>query len=322
MRAIRVHEYGAADVMRWEDLPQPQPGPAELRVRLSAVGLNFIDTYQRSGLYRLPLPFIPGNEGAGVVDAVGEGVTSFQPGDRVAYTGVQGAYAEYSIVPLDQAVRVPEGLEIHQAGAAMLQGMTAHYLCHHTYPLQGAESCLIHAGAGGVGLLLIQMCRMIGAEIYTTVSTEEKAALAREAGANHVILYTQQDFAEEVLRISGGRKLDVIYDSVARDTFDKGLEILRPRGMMVLYGQSSGVVPPLDLNRLSVAGSLFITRPRLGAYTATREELEQRAGDVLGWVLEGRLKLRIGARYPLADAVEAHRAIEGRSTTGKVLLLP
>lgn len=322
MKAIRIHQPGGSDVMKLEDIPTPSAGAGQLLVKLDAAGLNFIDTYQRSGLYKMELPFTPGNEGAGVVEAVGDGVTGFAKGDRVAYTGILGAYAEYTVLPAARALKMPDGMETKQGAAIMLQGMTAHYLCHDTYPLKAGDSCLVHAGAGGVGLLLIQMCKMIGATVYTTVSTEEKAKLAKEAGADHTILYTKEDFEEAVKAKMGDRKLDVVYDSVAKTTFDKGLNLLRPRGLMVLYGASSGPIPPLDAQILNAKGSLYLTRPSLVHYIGTREDLERRAKDLFGWVASGKLKVRIGAEFPLAKAKDAHDALEGRKTTGKVLILP
>ncbi len=308
--------------MQYEDTETPQPGEGELLIKLEAIGVNYIDTYQRSGLYPMPSPFTPGNEGAGTVEAVGDGVSDFAAGDKVGYTGVVGAYAEYAIVPAAKAVRCPAGIDTQAAAAVLLQGMTAHYLSHDTYPLKSGDWCLVHAGAGGVGLLLIQMAKQLGANVIATVSTDEKAALAKGAGADHVILYTQQDFEEETLKIVGDRKVDVVYDAVAKTTFDKGLNVLRLRGMMVLYGQSSGPVPPFELNTLAGKGSLFVTRPSLVSHTATREELEKRAGAVLEMVSSGKLDVRIGATFPLAEAKAAHDALEGRRTTGKVLLLP
>jgi NADPH:quinone reductase len=322
MKAIRVHEQGPSSVMKLEEVPTPTPGQGQLLVKLAAAGLNYIDTYQRSGLYKLATPFTPGNEGAGVVEAVGAGVSGFAKGDRVCYTGVLGAYAEYTLLPADRAIKVPQGMDIKMGAAIMLQGMTAHYLCKDTYPLKKGDACLVHAGAGGVGLLLIQMCKMLGATVFTTVSTDEKAKLAKEAGADHVILYTKEDFEEACKKILGDRKLDVVYDSVAKTTFDKGLNLIRPRGLMVLYGASSGPLPPVDLGVLAAKGSLFVTRPSLVNHIATRAELEKRAGEVLGWVASGKLKVRIGAEFPLAKAKDAHDALEGRKTTGKVLLIP
>ncbi len=322
MKRLIIREHGGPEVMQQEEVAIPTPGAGEVLVQLEAIGLNFIDTYQRSGLYKMPLPFTPGNEAAGVVAAVGSGVSQFKAGDKVAYTGVIGAYGDYAIAPATKLILLPANMDTRIAASLMLQGMTAHYLCRTTYPIEAKASCLIHAGAGGVGLLLIQMCKMQGALVLTTVSTPEKAKLAKEAGADHVILYTQEDFAQSTAAFLGERKLDVIYDSVAKDTFDKGLTLLRPRGTMVLFGQSSGPVAPFDLNRLNLAGSLYVTRPSLAHHTLTREELEYRAGEVFGWAASGKLKVRIGAEFPLAQAQEAHRALEGRKTTGKVLLIP
>ena len=322
MKAIRIHTHGPSDVMKLEDMPTPQPGQGQLLVKLAAIGLNYVDTYQRSGLYKMELPFTPGSEGAGVVEAVGPGVSGVAKGDRVAYTGVLGAYAEYTLLPADRAVKVPAGMDTKLGAAIMLQGLTAHYLCKDSYPLKKGDACLVHAGAGGVGLLLIQMCRMIGATIVATVSTEDKAKLAKEAGADHVILYTKEDFEEASKKFLGNRKFDVIYDSVAKTTFEKGLNLLRPRGLMVLYGQSSGPLGPFDLGQLAAKGSLFLTRPTLVSYIAARKDLEDRASAVMNMVSSGKLKVRIGATFPLAQAKQSHDALEGRKTTGKVLLIP
>lgn len=322
MKAVRVHTPGGVDALRYEDVPTPTPKAGEALVKIEAVGINFIDIYIRSGLYKNPLPLTLGQEGAGVVEAVGPDVTEVKVGDRVAYSGVPGSYAEYAVVPAARLVQRPDGIDAKMGAAAMLQGMTAHYLAHSTYPLKAGDACLVHAAAGGVGLLLVQMAKMRGARVIGTVSTEDKAKLAREAGADEVILYTQQDFEAEVKRLTNGRGLQVVYDSVAKTTFEKSLNCLAPRGYMVLYGQSSGPVPPFDLAQLGAKGSLFITRPSLAHYTLTREELLQRAGDVLGWIRAGRLKLRIDQTFPLKDATEAHRRLEGRQSTGKLLLIP
>jgi NADPH2:quinone reductase len=322
MRAIRAHQFGGPEAMKLEDLPTPRPGPGQALVRLEAAGLNFIDVYQRSGLYKNPLPLALGLEGAGVVEEVGPGVTTVRTGERVAWTGISGSYATHTVVPADRLVTLPPGVDSRAGAAAMLQGMTAHYLAHASYPLKAGDSCLVHAAAGGVGLLLCQMAKRAGARVIGTVSTEEKATLAREAGADHVILYTKQDFEAEVKRLTEGKGLQVVYDSVARDTFDKGLNCLAPRGYMILYGQSSGPIGPLDPQILNQKGSLFLQRPSLNHHILTREELLQRAGDVLGWIQKGQLKLRIGATFPLAEAAESHRQLEGRRTTGKVLLIP
>ena len=323
MKAVRVHTPGGPEVLRHEDIPDPVPADGQALVRIEAIGVNFIDTYHRTGLYKVPsLPFTLGQEAAGTVEAVGAGVTGLSPGDRVAYTGVMGSYAEKAAVPADRLVKLPEGLSARDGAAAMLQGMTAHYLACSTYPLKTGDTCLIHAGAGGVGLLLIQIAKMRGARVLTTTSTEEKAALAREAGADEVILYKDQDFAAEVRRLTDGKGVQVVYDGVGRTTFDKSLDSLARRGMMVLFGQSSGTVPPFDPAILNAKGSVYLTRPSLFHYMAEKEELTARAADVLGWIRDGRLKLRIGLELPLSEAAEAHRALEGRSTTGKVLLLP
>jgi NADPH2:quinone reductase len=322
MQAIRVRQTGGPEVLELQEIPTPTPAEGELLVKLEAAGLNFIDTYQRSGLYSMETPYTPGLEGAGRVAQVGSGVTGLQEGDTVAYTGVLGAYAEYAVIPAERAVAVPSGMDTKTAAAIMLQGMTAHYLCRDTYRVEDGTRCLIHAGAGGVGLLLIQMCKMHGAEVFTTVSTEEKAQLASTAGADHVIRYTEQDFEEAVRQIGGERPLDVVYDSVGRTTFEKGLHLLRPRGLMVLYGQSSGPLGPMDLQLLAANGSLFTTRPTLMHYIAERRELDARASDIMAWVQAGTLSVRIGTEYPLDQAREAHQALEGRKTTGKVLLVP
>ncbi len=322
MRAIRVHEYGGPEAMRLEELPTPKPGEGQALVRIEAAGLNYIDTYQRSGAYKGQLPLPLGLEGAGVVEAVGSGVTTVRAGDRVAWTGVPGSYATYNVVPADRLVTLPAGVDSRAGASAMLQGMTAHYLAHSTYPLKPGDGCLVHAAAGGVGLLLCQMARRAGARVIGTVSTEEKAKLAREAGAHDVILYSHQDFEAEVKRLTGGKGLQVVYDAVGRDTFEKSLNCLATRGYMVLYGAASGPVSPLDPQVLNTKGSLFLTRPSLFHYIATRDDLVRRAGDVLGWIQKGELKIRIGATFPLAEAAQAHRDLEGRKTTGKVLLIP
>lgn len=324
MKAIRVHEYGGPEVLHYEDVPMPQPGEGQALVRLHAIGVNFVDIYMRmgQGVYRPPLPFIPGQEGAGVVEAVGPGVTEFARGDRVAYFGVTGSYAEYAVVPVGRLVKLPENIDFKLAAAVMLQGVTAHYLTHSTYPLKPGDTCLVHAAAGGVGLLLVQVAKRRGARVIGTVSTPQKAELARSVGADEVILYTQQDFEAEVKRLTDGRGLQVVYDSVGQTTFDKSLNCLAPRGYMVLYGQSSGPVGPIDPQILNVKGSLFLTRPTSAHYTLTRDEYLWRCNDVLGWVASGELKVHIGAEFPLAEAAEAHRRLAGRQTTGKVLLIP
>jgi NADPH2:quinone reductase len=327
MRAIQIAHTGGPEVMALRDLPTPEPGPGQALVRVEACGVNFIDVYQREGRYPVQLPFIPGQEAAGTVASLGPAEPGaarfgFKVGDRVAWANVLGSYAEFAVVPLSRLIAVPEGVTARQAAGAMLQGMTAHYLAHATYPIQPDDTVLIHAGAGGVGLLLTQMAKRLGARVFSTVSTDEKAALARQAGADETILYTREDFTARVRELTGGRGLPVVYDSVGKTTFDGSLACLRPRGMLVLFGGSSGAVPPFDLIRLSTMGSLYVTRPTLKNYTATREELEQRAGDVLRWVADGTLKLRLEHTYPLADAAQAHRDLEARKTTGKVLLIP
>ncbi len=322
MKAVRVHTVGGPEVLRYEDVPEPTPKPGEAVVKIDAAGLNYIDVYYRSGLYKTDLPFTLGLEAGGTVTAVGPGVTEVKVGDRVAYTGVPGAYAEYAAVPAARLVVLPAGVTTRQGAAAMLQGMTAHYLACTTYPLKPGDTCLVHAAAGGVGLLLVQIAKMRGARVIGTVSTEDKARLARQAGADEVILYTQQDFEVEVKRLTGGKGVQVVYDSVGKTTWDKSLASLALRGTMVLYGQSSGPVGLIDPQILNQKGSLFLTRPSLFHYTATREELLQRAGEVLGWIRDGRLRLRTEHEFPLKDAAEAHRALEGRRTTGKVLLIP
>lgn len=319
MRAIRVHEVGGPEVLRLEELPLPEPGPGEVLVRLQAIGVNFIDTYKRKGLYPVPTPFTLGEEGAGVVEKVGEGVVGVRPGDRVAFANVQGAYAEYQVVPAEKLVPVPEGLDPKLAAAALLQGMTVHYLLKSTYPVAPGDQVLVHAGAGGVGQLLIQWAKRLGATVYATASTEEKRGLCLEAGADHALPY--EGFAQAVKALSGGG-VDVVYDGVGQSTFEGSLEALRPRGYLVLFGQSSGPVPPLDPQVLNRKGSLFLTRPTLHHYTASRKELLWRAGEVFQAVRAGWLKVRIGAEFPLEKAREAHEALEGRRTTGKVLLLP
>ena len=305
-----------------EEFPVPKPGMGEALIRLEAIGVNFIDVYQRMGLYRTALPFTPGNEGAGIVEETGPGVGVVSAGDRVAYAGTLGSYADAATVPAWRLVKLPSGIDAGTAAAAMLQGMTAHYLTHSTYPLKPGEACLVHAVAGGVGLLLAQMARGRGARVIGTASTTEKAELARAFGADEVILYTEQDFELEVKRLTGGTGVQVVYDSVGLTTFEKSLNCLAPRGCLVLYGQSSGSVPPFDPQILNAKGGLFLTRPSLAHYTATREELLWRANDVLGWAASGELKIRIGARFPLADAAEAHRQLSARMTTGKILLTP
>jgi NADPH2:quinone reductase len=322
MRRIRVHEAGGPEAMRLEEWEAPAPGDGEALVRIEAAGVNFIDVYKRRGLYKLPLPFTAGEEAAGVVEAVGPGVTEVKPGDRVGYASVMGAYATHAIVPARALVPVPEGVSGEVAAATMLQGMTAHYLTHSTYPLQAGETALVLAAAGGVGGLLTQLAKRRGARVIGAVSTEEKAALARAAGADEIIMYTQADLAQEARRLTGGQGVDVVYDSVGKETFDKSLDSLRPRGYLVLYGQSSGPVAPLDPQVLNAKGALFLTRPSLVHYTATREELVQRAGDLFGWIAAGELTVRVDRTYPLAEAGAAHDYLTSRQTRGKVLLIP
>jgi NADPH2:quinone reductase len=322
MKAIQVKQVGGPEAMELVELPVPQPKANEAVVKLAASGVNFIDVYVREGRYKAPLPFVLGQEGAGTVTAVGVDVKSVKVGDRVAWTSVLGSYAEYVAVPADRLVPIPQGVSDQQAAAAMLQGMTAQYLSHDTYPLKRGETALVHAAAGGVGLLLVQMAHNIGARVIATVSTDEKAKLARGAGADEVILYTQADFEAETKRLTGGKGVDVVYDSVGRTTFEKGLNVLRPRGMMVLFGGSSGAAPPFDPIILTQKGSLFLTRPSLGNYISTREELVARSSAVFGMIVAGKLKLRIEHTYPLTEAQRALRDLEGRKTTGKLLLIP
>ena len=322
MQVVRIHEQGGPDVLRFEEAPTPEPGPGQARVRIAAAGVNFIDIYHRSGQYRVQLPFDLGGEGAGTVEAVGPGVIDLAPGTMVAWAQVQGSYATHVVAPVDKLVPVPDGVRLEDAAAIMLQGMTAHYLSHSAYPLKPGDACLVHAAAGGVGQLLVQMAKLLGAgPVIGTVSTDAKAEIARAAGADEVIRYTEQDFEKETLRITGGQGVPVVYDSVGKSTFDKSLACLRPRGMLVLFGASSGPVPPFDpitLNR----GSFFLTRPVLGHYVATRDELLARSRDVFAWLRDGRLKLRIDRTYPLAEAKRAQIDLAGRGTAGKLLLIP
>ena len=322
MKAIRVHETGGPEKLVYEEVPTPAPGPDQVRVKIHAIGVNFIDIYHRTGLYKVSCPFTPGMEAAGVVDAAGENVTNVALGDRVAYTMSLGAYGEFSVVTARHLVRLPDFIDFQRGAAALLQGMTAHYLACSTHPLLSGQTAVIHAAAGGVGLLLIQIAKMMGARTIGTVSTEEKAALARAAGADHVIRYDRDDFEAEVKRITEGEGVEVVYDSVGRATFEKSLNCLKHRGLLALFGQSSGPVPPFDLNILGGRGSLYVTRPSLAHYSANEEELAWRAGDLFKWIDEGMLKLRIERTFPLREAAEAQRALEGRKTTGKVLLLP
>ncbi|MGH9571094.1 MAG: quinone oxidoreductase family protein [Candidatus Angelobacter sp.] len=322
MKAIQVHKTGGPEALALVDLPVPKPKVNEAVVKIAAIGVNFIDIYFREGRYPAPLPFVDGQEAAGTVTEVGSQVKSLRVGDRVAYTGVIGSYAEYAAVAAERLVRVPDGINDQRAAAAMLQGMTAHYLVHSTYPLKKDETALVHAAAGGVGLLLVQMAKNLGARVIGTAGTQEKADLAKEAGADDVIIYTTQDFEAEVKRLTDSKGVHVVYDGVGKSTFDQDLNVLRPRGYLVLFGGASGAVPAFDPIKLSQKGSLYLTRPSLMHYMATREELEQRAGDVFSMINAGQLKLRIGQTYKLEDAAQAHRDLEARKTTGKVLLVP
>jgi NADPH2:quinone reductase len=321
MKAVFIDTPGGADQLRYADVPTPTPGKGQALVKIAVSGVNFIDVYFRIGLYKADPPVTLGMEAAGVVEAVGEGVTDVKPGDRVAYAMARGSYAEYAVVPAWQLVPIPDSLDFQSAAATMLQGMTAHYLTHSTWPLKAGETCLVHAAAGGVGLLLIQIAKMLGAKVIGTVGTDDKAVLAKEAGADHVVVYTRDDFQAEARAFTGGKGVDVVYDSVGASTFIKSLDSLRPRGMMVTFGNASGPVPPMEPLLLNQKGSLFLTRPSLGHYAGTREELLWRAGDLFRWIGEGKLKLRVEHKYPLADAAQAHRDLEGRKTTGKLLLL-
>ena len=321
MKAIQAQEIGGPEVLQLRDVPDPQPGEGQALVRIHATGVNFIDIYQRSGLYKLGLPYVPGSEAAGEVVALGPGVTEFAVGDRVAYSNVLGAYAALAAVPAGRLVRIPEGLDFRQAAALMLQGMTAHYLAYSVYPLKAGDTCLLHAAAGGVGLLLIQMAKREGARVIGTVSTREKAELAKSVGADEVILYTEQDFEAEVMRLTGGGGVQVAFDSVGASTYEKSIGSLAVRGMLVLFGQASGPTPPIDPMKLN-AKSLFMTRPTLVHYTITREELLWRAGEVLNRAASGELELHIGGEFPLSEAAEAHAKLAGRETTGKLLLTP
>lgn len=321
MKAIHVKELGSPDVLEYVEVDRPEPGPGDLLIRIEASGVNFVDVYHRTGLYEGELPFTLGVEGAGEVAAVGRDVSRFAPGDRVAYVMERGSYAEYAVVPAERVVQVPDGVSTRQAAAVMLQGMTAHYLSHSTYSLQEQDTALVHAAAGGVGSLLVQMAKLRGARVIGTASTEEKVRLARQLGADEMIRYTEQDFEEEVRRLTAGEGVDVVYDGVGETTFWKGLNLLRPRGYMVLFGQAGGPVEPIDPQVLNHKGSLFLTRPSLTHYVMTREELEQRAGDLFRWMESGELVVRIDREFPLSEAAAAHRYIEGRKTKGKLLLV-
>lgn len=322
MKAIQVHKTGEPDVLQLVDIPAPNPAHGEIQIKVAAAGLNFIDVYHRKGWYTLPLPFTPGREAAGTVSALGDGVTEFQLGDRVAYPIYPAGYAEYITIPAKNVVPVPDEVTLEQAAAVMLQGMTAHYLAHNTYPLKSGDTALVHAAAGGVGLLLVQIAKMRGARVIGTVSTKEKEDLARAAGADEIIRYTEADFEAETLRLTNEQGVEVVYDSVGKTTFEKGLNCLKPRGYMVLYGQASGPIAEFDPQLLSRGGSLFLTRPTLGHYVASREELLQRAHDLFTWMAADKLNVRIDKTFPLANAADAHRYIEARQTKGKVLLIP
>lgn len=322
MKQIQISQIGGPEVMKMVEAPIPSPGPGQALVKIAASGVNFIDVYFRAGLYKADLPFTTGSEASGLVEAVGPNVTEVKPGERVAYAMARGSYTEYAIVPASMLVAIPDSVDFETAAAAMLQGMTAHYLTHSTYRLKPGDKTLVHAAAGGTGALIVQMAKMLGATVYGTVGTAQKAEIAKQAGADETIIYTQEDFAAEVKRFTGGKGVDAIYDSVGATTFTKGLDILRPRGTMALFGQSSGVVQPIDPNILNQKGSLFLTRPSLAHHVLTREELLWRAGDVLSWIGSGKLKLRIDKKYSLAEAPQAHRDLEARRTAGKLLLIP
>jgi NADPH2:quinone reductase len=322
MKAIRIHGFGGDDVLRYDEVDVPQPGPGEALVKIEAAGVNYIDTYQRSGIYPVDLPFVLGMEGGGVVEAIGEGVTTVLSGDRVAFAMQTGAYAEYMVVPAWKLVPVPEKISIETAAAVMLQGTTAHYLSQSTYPIKKGDLVLIHAAAGGTGSLLVQMAKRRGATVFGTTSTAEKATLARENGADEIILYTEMDFEAEVRRLTNGQGVDVVYDSVGKSTFEKSMNCLRPRGYIVLFGAASGPVEPIDPQILNRKGSLFLTRPSLGHYCASAAEIRQRTDDIFAWITAGELRVRVDRKYPLADAAAAHRYIEGRKTKGKILLIP
>jgi NADPH:quinone reductase len=322
MKAVQVSQTGGPEALEYKDVADPKPQANEALIEVKAIGLNFIDVYFREGRYPAKLPFVDGQEAAGIVREVGSDVKAVKPGDRVAYTGVLGAYAEKTVVAAERLVKLPEHVDFETAASLMLQGMTAHYLTHSTYPLKNGETCLVHAAAGGVGLLLVQMARMLGAHVIGTAGSKGKAKLAKDAGADEVILYQEQDFVQETKRMTGGKGVHVVYDGVGKTTFEPGLDVLRPRGYMVLFGGASGAVAPFDLIKLSQKGSLFITRPTLTNYISDPAELQQRAADVLGWAASGKLKVRIGQKYALKDAPQAHRDLEGRKTTGKTILIP
>jgi NADPH:quinone reductase len=321
VKAVWIEQPGRPEVLQFGDRPIPEPGAGEVLVKLAAAGVNYTDISQRSGSNKIPLPAVLGSEGAGTVERVGDGVSNLKPGDRVAYAMVRGSYAEYAAVPSKMLVKLPEGINFRTAAAAMLQGMTAHYLSHSTFPVKAGHTALVHAAAGGTGRLLVQMAVMLGARVIATVGTETKAELAREAGASGAILYNEQDWVGEVKRLTGSQGVDVVYDSVGQATFTKGLDCLKMRGMMVHFGQSSGPVPPFDTRILSAKGSLYLARPTLASHIAKPDELLWRAGDLFRWIAQGKLKLRIEHEYPLADAAQAHRDLESRRTSGKLLLL-
>ena len=322
MKAIRISQYGGAGVLSFEDIDVADPGEGQVRITIEAAGVNFIDTYHRTGLYPLNLPLTLGLEGAGIVNAVGAGVSDLTEGDRVAWKSVEGSYAEQVVADAAEVVKIPSDVATKTAAAVMLQGLTSHYLVNSTYPIRDGDTCLVHAAAGGVGLLLVQMAKMRGARVIGTTSTEEKAALARGAGADDIILYTERDFEAEVLRLTDGQGVEVVYDSVAQATWEKSINCLKPRGYMVFFGNASGPVPPIDPLLLSQRGSIYLTRPTLNSYTQTREEYLQRTREVMGWVQDGSLDVRIGEEHPLENTAEAHNRLEGRQTTGKVLLIP
>ena len=320
MKAVYIEQHGGIEALQYGERPKPAPGAGEVLVKVAYSGVNFVDTYHRGGLYQIPLPAILGSEAAGTVEQAGEGVTALKPGDRVAYAMARGSYAEYQSVPAAQLVRMPAGVDLATAAAAMLQGMTAHYLTHSTFALKAGQTALVHAAAGGTGRLIVQMCKMIGARAIGTVGSEEKAKLTLGDGASDVILYNTQDFVAEVKRLTDGRGVDVVYDSVGQSTFLKSLDCLKPCGLMVFFGQSSGAVAPFDPLMLSTKGSLYLTRPTLGTYIASRADLEWRTRDVFDWIATGKLKIRIDKTYPLAEAAQAQRDLEGRKTTGKLIL--
>ena len=322
MKAIRISQYGGAEVLSFEDVDVADPGEGQVRITVEAAGVNFIDTYHRTGLYPLNLPLTLGLEGAGIVNAVGAGVSDLTEGDRVAWKSVEGSYAEQVVADVAEVVKIPSDVATKTAAAVMLQGLTSHYLVNSTYPIRDGDTCLVHAAAGGVGLLLVQMAKMRGAQVIGTTSTEEKAALARGAGADDIILYTERDFEAEVLRLTDGQGVEVVYDSVAKATYEKSINCLKPRGYMVFFGNASGPVPPIDPLLLSQKGSIYLTRPTLNSYTQTREEYLQRTSEVMGWIQDGSLDVRIGEEHALENAAEAHNRLEGRQTTGKVLLIP